>query len=161
MSRINEMSDLSGQDDIVRPSLPPDHIASDDKKPRGDFYSRLIMTLSAILAIAAVIASAIGFFGFAENDTGVWHLVTAFLLCFGIGALAYLPLAIIFILAKRAIWIPLTRTSAILVACLVLPWLPFAYYLNRIGEPMTFFSVGIVVTVLFILGWALRFLRQI
>jgi len=153
------VTDPADQDDIIRPAFARNAELGDKPKTRGDFYSRLVFGLSAILAVAAMIASAIGFAGFAENDTGFWHLVTAFILCFGVGALAYIPLAIISLLAKWAIWVPLTRMTAILIILVILPWLPFAFYLSKAGEVMTKLSIAIVITVLFILFWAARYLR--
>jgi len=146
-------------DQPLKPIAAPDHLASRNKHT-GDFYSKTVYFLSIILAVIAILASAIGFAGFAENDQAIGHLVSAFLLCFGIGALAFGPLGIIAYFARRAIWKPMPSIRAVITLVFLLPWLPLGYYLIRLEGAMRIFGIIAVLATIFIGIWAIRYLRR-
>ncbi len=133
--------------------------SDDNAVGSGDFFSKLIFGLCLILTLCALAASAYAFAGFAENDTGIMHLLSAFALCFGIGGLVFVPMGLIASYAKRAIRVPLSRLRAVVVILLVLPWIPFCYYLLALGElPKIAAIIGMISSLLVAL-WAARFLR--
>ena len=143
----------------ITPIAPPEHLRAEIPAETGDFFSKCVLVLSVVLAITALIASAIGFAGFAENDQNFTHLLSAFALCFGIGALAYVPLSIIAVYARKAVWRPLPKIRAIIVLLLILPWLFLCYYLYQLGGQMAYGAVIIALSGLFIAAWSLRFLK--
>jgi len=116
--------------------------------------------MSVILAGLSIIASAVFFAGFVENDQGFWHMVSAFVFSFSIGALAYVPLIIISLYSRRAITTPLRRYQAAIIFLLLLPWVPFTFYLSRLGQSMTVLAGGIAVILLLIGFWAGRYFRK-
>ena len=140
----------------VKPITTPEHLSEVYK---GDFYSKCVFVLSIVLGLTALSFSAVAFMGFAENDTGLTHLLSAFALSFGLGALAFLPLSIIAYYAKRAIANPLPSYRAILVLLLILPWFFLCYYLMKIEGVMRYSAIICLLSALFIGAWALRFLR--
>ena len=148
----------NSRSDELRPFVTP------EGQPRitrvKDFYSQLVFILALILAIGAVIASSVAFAGFAENDTGFGHLVSAFLLCFGIGGLAYIPLSLIAFYGRRAMHTPLPKFRAIVVLLLTLPWFPLGFFLFRAAPSLRIATIIGVLAALFITIWALRFLRR-
>ncbi len=128
-------------------------------RPITDLYSRLVFILSIILAVVSLGISAFAFAGFAENDTGAVHLLSAFAICFGAGALAYIPLAIIAFYARRAIHKPLPRYRAVITLLLVLPWFVLSYNLLRYAPKMQVFAGISILSALFITFWALRYFK--
>lgn len=152
------MNEPEAQPSTVTPIAPPEHLQADIPAAKGDFYSKCILVLSVVLAIAALIASAVGFAGFAENDQNFTHLLSAFALCFGVGALAYVPLSIIAVYARQAVWMPLSKIRAIIVLLLILPWFFLCFYLYQLGGQMAYGALIIALSGLFIAAWALRFL---
>ena len=152
------MNDLV-DDETLKP-ITPRGAPAETRAATGDFFSKLIFALCIILVIGALIGSAYGFAGFAENDQGVMHLLSAFALCFGLGGLVFVPAGIIAKYAKTAIKTPLSRGRAIVVLLFTLPWLPFCFYLFRLdGLPRTGALFGLFCAV-FIAIWAIRFLRK-
>ncbi len=156
------MNDPDHNSDTLRPVAAPEHLAepllaAKTKEHGGDFYSRLIFWLCLILAIVSVIASGWAFIGFAENDTGFMHLLSAFLLCFGIGALAYGPLGLTAYFAKKAIYKPMPRLRAIIVILLAWPWLPFAFILAKVSQYGLFAGILAAFTAILIILWAVRY----
>jgi len=143
----------------LKPVSPPEHLESFDQTTKGDFYSRCVLVLSAALAVIAIIGSAIGFAGFAENDQNITHLMSAFLLSFGLGSLAFLPLLIIAFYAKNAIWTPLPRYRVFVVLLLILPWFCLCFYLFKLGGLLRMGAIISGLSGLFMALWALRFLK--
>jgi len=141
-------------------TLKPIAATAQTARPVTDLYSRLVFILSVLLALISFGMSAFAFAGFAENDTGAVHLSSAFLLCFGVGALAYVPLGIIAIYARKAVNVPLPRYRAIVTLLLVLPWFGLCYYLLRFAPKLRVFAIISIVSALFITFWAIRYLRQ-
>lgn len=155
MSRISAVI----EDETLKPIMPPDHLFEAAPKLKRDLYSQLVFGLAVILGIAAILASAVAFAGFAENDTGIVHLLSAFLLCFGIGALAFGPLGLIAIYARKAVTKPMTRSRAWIVILLILPWFPLCYFLWPLGDIIRYLAVVTALSGLFFLAWAARFLN--
>lgn len=146
-------------EDAINPIAPPEHLETEAPLANGDFYSKCVSILSVLLVVAALIGSAIGFAGFVENDQNVTHLLSAFALCFGLGGLAFVPLSIITIYARKAIWAPMPRQRAVIVLLLLLPWFFLSFYLFALGGQLRYGSVAIVICGLFIGAWALRYLK--
>lgn len=145
--------------DTLRPVATPDHLEDDAKSSGGDFYSRCIFILAIFLGFTALIMSGLAFAGFAENDQNITHLISAFGLCFGTGALAYGPMALIALYARKAIHQPLPRFRAIVVLLLMLPWLILAWFVFKLDGNWPYIAVLGALTALFISAWAARYFR--
>ena len=152
------MSEAEGDD--IAPVVTPGHMESQPPVPHGDFYSKCVFWFSLFLAGSALIGSFIGFAGFFENDRNITHLISAFLLCFGLGSLAYIPLLLIAVYARQAILKPLPRDRAIVVLLLVLPWFFVSFYSFQLGGALRYGATLAGLSCLFISGWALRYLRR-
>ena len=153
------MTDENPKKDALNPVLTPDHLEASKPQFRGDFYSRFICVVSASLIVLSLIMSAVAFAGFAENDFNLPHLISAFLLCFGVGALAYGPLTLIFYYAKQAITAPMPKFRVFVVIALILPWFVLGFYLARLQDWVAAGGIVGIVTSLLIGVWALRYLR--
>jgi hypothetical protein len=139
---------------ITRPSVPIDP----DARP-AHVGSFLLSWTAGLAGVAVLIASGYMFYGFAENDTGAAVLLSAFILCFGAGALAYGPLFIIAKLIGRARLYP-RRSRALWVLALALPWLAAGAVLLTFSNNMRYVGGAAAgLSLLFIL-WALRHFRQ-
>jgi len=152
---VNEESQI---DEPLRPVL--DMADADVLSESGDFYSKTVRYLGWAIILIALICSAVAFAGYVENDKGFMHLLSAFGLCFGIGALVYIPFGLIANYAKNAIHKPLPRYRSVIVLLLVLPWFPLAFYLFRLGGGLRIFSILALACAVYISLWAIRFLRS-
>ncbi len=148
------------KDGIVRPiaSEPPAQRAL----PKGEGFSRLTVILTILMYIAALttLGTSLWFFlGFVENDTGFWHLLSAFCLSFGIGSLAYIPSFVIGRIAHHVLNKGPDRRLAGIAVLLTLPWLGLTYFIFRIGGFWMWVSLSILLLGLLILIWAIAVIR--
>jgi len=143
----------------IQPVATPEHLENATLAEKGDFYSRCVFLLAIIIGLAALAMSAVAFAGFAENDQNFTHLLSAFGLCFGIGALAYGPMGLIALYARKAIHHPMPRFRSVIVLLLMLPWFFLAWLVFKLGENWRLIAVLGVLTALFISVWAVRFLK--
>ena len=128
-----------------------------DSGPKPRVGSFLLSWLAVITGAACVIASGYMFYRFAENDFGVAVLLSAFALCFGVGALAYGPLFIMARLISNGRKNP-TKRQALWVLAFSIPWLIAGEILITYPNSMRYLGIfAIGLSVLFIL-WAIRHL---
>ena len=114
-------------DDPNRDRLKPVYPVAEDKSNiavstpyrRWSWVIRLCALLSAIGAMGIC---GWYFAGFAENDQGVWHLLSAFALCFGVGLLAYGPLFTLAFWAHKTLKSDARASHPVLSLLLILPW---------------------------------------
>lgn len=151
------MSDI--EPETLRPVAAPDHLEQEDKAKGGDFYSRSVYILAMFVGFVALIMSGLTFVGFAENDQNITHLISAFGLCFGTGALAYGPMALIALYARKAIDNPLPRFRAIVVLLLMLPWFVLAGLVFRLSGTWQIIAALGALVATFISFWAIRYFR--
>lgn len=151
---------IDQRDDETLKPIAPREVSANASSPNEDFFSKLIFALSSALVIAALVGSAYAFAGFAENDQGIAHLLSALVLCFGLGALIFLPAALIAQYAKEAIHTPLSPIRVLIILSIVMPWLLFCYYLFKVeGLPRASALLGFFCTGLIAI-WAARYLRR-
>ncbi len=139
----------------LHPVYPPEH-SSISKSPTTPFqrWARFIEVLSIGAIIGVLVFCAVMFAGFWENDQGVWHLISAFFLCFGAGLLAYGPLISIFMGARSARGSGPTRRRSLLTTLLVLPWTGLAGLWVPLGGNWVLSALFIWVLSLIFLFWA-------
>lgn len=145
----------------LKPVYPP--IESKTEKSGSTPYQRWSLGVSVITGLASLFVIGLSgyfFLGFADNDQGVWHLLSAFALCFGTGSLAYGPLAAIAFWAHRSKKMSARYSHPYLTTLLVLPWLIVAGLMVPNGEKWVFAAIGIWLLGLLILFWVALSLHQ-
>jgi hypothetical protein len=140
------------------PITPPDKEKDTRSKLRG--LSLLIIGLTVLTGLAALAASLYFFLGFAENDSQPGVLLSAFLLCFGVGALGYIPMFWIATIAYRVRRNGRSRSALILTLALIIPWVIFAIILLATGWPLALFGAGLAALSTLILTWAWALVRE-
>ena len=153
------MDDPNG--DRLKPVNPPEGAAK--VKPAHSpyqFWSKSTRFLAIVAGILSLIYCGYLWAGFMENDTGILHLLSAFALCFGAGALAYGPLFVIAYWAHRSAQVGPKKSWTLLTIFLVLPWMIIGAMVMPIGGIWPLIGVGILLFCLFLLFWtALSFHR--
>lgn len=128
---------------------------------RGTLADLIACGLAAIAAFVALAYSALFFSRFLENDTHLWGVLSAFLLCFGIGAFGYVPAGITSLIAWRAHKHGAQKTGLIWVLGGLAPWGVLAFTLTFISDMPKLYSLPILITVLLLIAWTLISLRKI
>ena len=140
----------------VRPIYPDriDETPPLANAPKLAKSSFVVMVLTAVTALIAFGICAYYFAGFAENDAGLGTLTSAFLLCFGAGALAYVPMFWISAIARQVRLKGPSKRAVLYILALMVPWLMLSLSLIATRIPLIFIGVGLTVFCLFILSWA-------
>ena len=105
--------------------------------------------------------SSVFFIGFLENDTHIWGVASAFLLCFGVGAFAYVPAIITARIAWFAYKKGAAKTGLIWAIGLLTPWIILAIVLTFISDMPKIYSLPILITVVLLTAWALISLQKL
>ena len=122
---------------------------------------RFVCVVSALTAMAAFALSGYFFYGFTQTDTGFWTLASAFGLCFGVGALAYGPCAIVAVIARRSAHGRANRKAAALALFLSLPWVCVALvFIGWSALPLIYGGLALVLSTGLSI-WALSRLRRL
>jgi len=111
-SNTNETADL-----IMAVKLPEQKVAV-----------LLLIWLARFVALGLILYTSYMFYRFAENDFAIGVLAYAFLLCFSVGAITFIPLLIIAHLIARSQHKPTIR-QGVWVLALATPWLPATFFL--------------------------------
>ncbi|MGJ8562719.1 MAG: hypothetical protein ACSHXY_04110 [Alphaproteobacteria bacterium] len=128
-----------------------------NETPRLSFLRGLthcIRVLSLIIAITSLSVSLWFFIGFASTDTYALHLFSALLLCFGIGALFFLPACKLTHIAHKALSGSLRRSEPWIALLLILPWLPLSWYLYPLSGFWLYGAIFAAAYALLIIVWA-------
>jgi len=118
------------------------------------------MGLTILTGLTALAASLYFFMGFAENDSQPGVLLSAFLLCFGVGALGYVPMFWIATIAHKVRRNGASRSALILTLALIIPWVILAIVLLATGWPLALFGAGLAALSTLILTWAWALVRE-
>ncbi len=121
---------------------------------RGTPADLLAAILAALAALAALGYSLYYFTRFLENDAHLWGIVSAFLLCFGLGAFAYIPAAIISRMAYKSHKAGASRKSLIWAIILLAPWICLSLALVFISDLPKLYSLPILATTALLTAWA-------
>jgi len=127
---------------------------------RGTLADLTACIIAALTTFTALAYSALFFSRFLENDTHIWGVVSAFLLCFGVGAFGYIPAGITSMIAWKAYRNGATQRSLIVVIILLMPWIILSLTLLLVSDMSKIYSLPIVITVLLLTAWALISLRK-
>lgn len=145
----------------MEPIVP---IAEKSKPASGPARGTLADLIASVIAGAAAIVafgfSVLFFSRFLENDTHLWGILSAFLLCFGVGAFGYVPAALTSLIAWKAHKNGATKRGLFWAIFFLLPWLALAFVLTFISDMPKLYSLPILITVLLLTVWALISLRN-
>lgn len=97
-------------------------IAASAKRSLRRDIDYVIAVLAALTALATFGLAAYFFYGFIQTDQGFWTLASAFGLCFGVSALAYLPCSYLARTARQAAKGHAARKNFALSLLFMLPW---------------------------------------
>lgn len=123
-------------------------------------YSLLILILMSLATVFAFGVSIWYFAGFAENDGGGVHLFSAALICFGVGALFYLPAYWTARRAYRTIKEPQIKHRFILPAFFGFPWLVFGFFLQAMDGWWVHAGWAVSAMGMLAIGWTWALLRR-
>ena len=110
--------------------------------------------LSAILSATALGYSILFFTRFLENDSHIWGIISAFILCFGVGAFAYIPAALTSWIAIKAYKSSSSRKELYLAFFLIVPWTVLSLILVFISDLKNIYAVPVFISVAFLCLWA-------
>ena len=122
---------------------------------RGTLADLIASLLAAAAALIAFGYSACFFSRFLENDTHLWGVLSAFLLCFGVGAFAYVPAGLTSIIAWRSHKHGAAKPGLYITIIAALPWLILSSALVFVSDLPKVYSLPIFITVLILTAWAL------
>lgn len=140
---------------IVKPSTPTPSPA------RGSVADLIACILAAVAGLVSLGYAVLFFTRFLENDTHIWGVVSAFLLCFGVGAFAYVPAAITSRIAWKAYKKGAKKRALLWTVFLLLPWTLLAIILTFISDMPKIYSLPLVITAALLTAWSLISLRKI
>jgi len=136
-----------------------------DPKPatmsaRGTLADVIACVLAGLASLGALAYSALFFSRFLENDTHIWGIVSAFLLCFGIGAFGYIPAGVTSRIAWKSHKNGATRRGLVTVIMLLTPWIILSLALFFVSDMSKIYSLPISITVTLLTAWALISLQN-
>ena len=122
--------------------------------------SLILMLTMLVVIIGALIGSGLAFKGFMGGGRSWIGMLQAFLLCFGIGALIYVPAAAIFAMARHVRGNGPVRKIGLLTAILALPY--WSYGIAALGLKSPFWMWAALATAigLYLSFWALIVIRH-
>ena len=112
--------------------------------------------LALLTAIGTFCLSAYFLIGFAQTDTGLWTLLSAAALCFGVGALAYGPCGLIAFWARKARRGEGSKTHLWLALILLLPWLGLSIIFIAFSALPTMYGAAALIITAVLLLWPIR-----
>lgn len=139
------------------PIIDPKPTASPARGTLADLIACVLAGLASLIALAY---SALFFSRFLENDTHIWGVASAFLLCFGVGAFGYIPAGLTSRIAWRAYKGGAERRSLVVAIILTGPWIILSLALLFVSDMSKLYSFPIVITVSLLAAWALISLRN-
>lgn len=121
--------------------------------------SRFLMLCTGITAVVILILCAYFFTGFLGGGRTGIGIAQAFLLCFGAGALAYLPLLCVFFMARHVHSFGAKRSIGIASILISLPMWGFGAAGLVIQHPFWLYGLPLMAIGLIILFWGVTVLR--
>lgn len=146
----------------MEPIVPIVENKSSSRQPaRGTLADLIACVTSAAAGLIATGYSALFFFRFLENDTHFWGVASAFILCFGVGAFAYIPAAINGLISWRSYKYGATKKALIWSIALLLPWCTLGLALTFVSDIPKIYSLSMLITALLLMAWALISLQKL
>lgn len=133
---------------------------SKTKQVRGTLADLLICILAALSGLSALGYACLFFIRFLENDTHFWGVLSAFVLCFGVGAFAYIPAAFMSFIGWRAHKRGRITRDLIWALGLTLPWLLLSIIMVIVSDLQKIYSLPILAVVVLFVAWTVISLRH-
>lgn len=127
---------------------------------RGTLADLLACIIAGLATISALAYSALFFSRFLENDTHIWGVVSAFLLCFGVGAFGYIPAGLTSHIAWKAYKRGATKRGLMIALIMIAPWVMLSLILLLVSDMPKIYSFPIAIIVILLAAWALISLRR-
>lgn len=145
----------------MEPIVPIVEPSSAAKPARGTIADLIASILSGCAAGVALAYSALFFSRFLENDTHLWGVVSAFLLCFGIGAFGYIPTGITSYIAWKSYKGGATQRGLTIAIILILPWIILSIALLFVSDLPKIYALPTLITVALLAAWSLISLQKL
>lgn len=120
----------------------------------GTLADLLACILSAVGGFTALGYSILFFTRFLENDTHLWGIFSAFILCFGLGAFAYIPAALTSWLGWRAHKRGRIVRDLRWALFLTLPWAVLSLVLVFVSDLPKIYSLPVLILTALLTLWA-------
>lgn len=147
---------MDDDDIIVSVASEYAHEEKPEKTPKTffDHLTSVVRTLCGLAAVISIVAALWFFIGFLENDTGFWHVLSAFGMSMGLGALAFVPALWIARLARLTAMHGARLSTAFLVILLAMPWSVLGGLLARLEGFWRVLGISVMGLVAVINLWA-------
>lgn len=122
--------------------------------PGGTLADLLASILAGLAGLSALGYSVLFFTRFLENDTHLWGIFSAFILCFGLGAFAYIPAALTSWLGWRAYKRGRIVRDLRWSLFLTLPWAALSLVLVFVSDLPKIYSLPILIVTALLTLWA-------
>jgi hypothetical protein len=138
----------------MEPIIPITETKSTSSPAHGTLADLIACIMGAAASVIALAYSALFFSRFLENDTHLWGVVSAFLLCFGVGAFGYVPAGITSRIAYKAYKSGANSRGLIFAIILLLPWILLSIALVMVSDMSKFYSLPMFIIVNLLAVWA-------
>lgn len=145
---------MTEEDDILTPVAEGGHSSRSREKRSVPF----IQVLCGVCSLGIIGLAMWYFAGFAENDQGIIHLLTAFAFSLGLAALALAPVVAVWRLARQA---RPSKTGIMFAAALLIPWLIVAYYMGALGGLWLWGGLGVAGLTFIFIFWLIKLWRKL
>ena len=122
---------------------------------RGTLADLLAGIISALVAVIAFGYSVLFFTRFLENDSHLWGIISAFMLCFGVGAFGFVPAGLNAIIAVKAFKKGTNVKHMMWALMLILPWFLLSLILVFISDLPKTYAIPIFLTATLLLFWSI------
>ncbi|MBL4871278.1 MAG: hypothetical protein JKX72_10030 [Robiginitomaculum sp.] len=123
-------------------------------------YSLMILITTALVIGASLIASAYIFTGFLGGGRSWIAIMQAFIVCFGLGAMFYLPAAILFLMARNILRSSPKKSIGVAAIIISIPLWVYGIFGLALHLPFLLLTVIIIVYGLLVLGWGICVFMQ-
>jgi len=113
-----------------------------------------------VVIVGALVGSGLAFKGFMGGGRSWIGMFQAFLLCFGVGALIYVPAAAVFAMARHVRGNGPVRKIGLLTAILALPYWSYGIAALGLKSPFWIWAIFATVIGLYLSFWALIVIRH-
>jgi len=123
------------------------------KSKRRHIVSMAVFILAILLMAASLIAPVYVLVGFYENDPQISTMVPAIILCLGIGAMGFVPSAVVAIAARHYLRNNRSRLSPFLITAFLVPGWVFSIVLGLRGVGPVWGNLAVIVLITALIIW--------
>ena len=115
--------------------------------------SHIIMVITAIVFCISLAASLYFFTGFLGGGRSWVAILQAFAMCFGLGAMLYIPAAILFFTARHVRKFGPNLSIGIAAICIALPLIFYGVFGQVTNMPFIFITLAVLAYGLLVMCW--------